>query len=80
MHTRGARCAPDNGLHTGRDITITDIPYLRDGINRDVDIPLTLDYMTRRYVGPIRRHVDLTRATVADCAGMFGWARRDHSA
>jgi ubiquinone/menaquinone biosynthesis C-methylase UbiE len=53
--------------------TFADVPYLRDGIYRDLDIPLTLDYMTRRYVAPVGRHIDLTTAVVADCAAGFGW-------
>ncbi len=60
-------------IDTIGDITIADIPYLGDGIYRDLDIRLTLDYMTRRYVAPVARHVDLTKATVADCAAGFGW-------
>ncbi len=51
----------------------TTIPYLREGIYRDLNIPLTLNYMTRRYVEPIKQRVDLTAATVADCAAGVGW-------
>ena len=64
---------PIDELQTIGAITGADIPYLRDGIYRDLDVPLTLDYMTRRYVVPVGRHVDLATATVADCAAGFGW-------
>jgi hypothetical protein len=54
-------------------ISIADIPCLRDGIYRDLDLLLTFDYMLRRYVAPVARHVDLTKAVIADCAAGFGW-------
>src|SRR6185437_8646026 len=49
---------------------------LRDydfGIYRDLDIDLTLDYMRRRFVMPLARHVDIGTATMLDCAAGFGW-------
>jgi 2-polyprenyl-3-methyl-5-hydroxy-6-metoxy-1,4-benzoquinol methylase len=49
------------------------VPYFRDSQYRDLDIPLTLDFMTRRYVAPLGRRVDLASATMADCAAGFGW-------
>lgn len=54
-------------------VEIADIPYLGEGMYRDLDVRLTLDYMTRRYVAPVSRHVDLANATIADCAAGFGW-------
>jgi hypothetical protein len=54
-------------------IEIGDVPYLRDGFYRGLDVPLTLDYMTRRYVAPLARRIDLADAVVADCASGFGW-------
>ena len=55
---------------------IAALPYLRDydgGIYRDLDIALTLDYMLRRFVLPLSRHVDIGAATLLDCAAGFGW-------
>jgi ubiquinone/menaquinone biosynthesis C-methylase UbiE len=55
---------------------IAEIPYLRDyddGIYRDLDVELTLDYMRRRFVTPLSRHIDITAANLLDCASGFGW-------
>ncbi|MGH6982412.1 MAG: class I SAM-dependent methyltransferase [Stellaceae bacterium] len=55
---------------------IADIPYLRsydDGIYRDLDIELTLDYMRRRFVVPLSRHIKIADSTLLDCASGFGW-------
>jgi ubiquinone/menaquinone biosynthesis C-methylase UbiE len=55
---------------------IADIAYLREydgGIYRDLEIELTLDYMRRRFVVPLARHVDIGAATLLDCAAGFGW-------
>jgi ubiquinone/menaquinone biosynthesis C-methylase UbiE len=55
---------------------IAGIEYLRDyddGIYRDLDIELTLDYMRRRFVVPLSRHVEIGNATLLDCASGFGW-------
>lgn len=62
---------PDDALRA-----IAAIRYLReydDGIYRDLDIELTLDYMRRRFVLPLSRHVDISAATLLDCAAGFGW-------
>ena len=56
--------------------TLAEIDYLRNydsGIYRDLDLELTLDYMRRRFVAPLARHLDLTAATLLDCASGFGW-------
>lgn len=56
--------------------SLQDIDYLRDydaGIYRDLDIELTLDYMRRRFVMPVGRHVDIAKSTLLDCAAGFGW-------
>ena len=56
--------------------SLHDIDYLRtfdDGIYRDLDIELTLDYMRRRFVVPLSRHVDIGTSTIMDCAAGFGW-------
>jgi ubiquinone/menaquinone biosynthesis C-methylase UbiE len=55
---------------------LADIGYLRDydcGIYRDLDLELTLDYMRRRFVAPLSRHVDINVSTMLDCAAGFGW-------
>ncbi len=55
---------------------IAEIEYLRDyddSIYRDLDIELTLDYMRRRFVTPLSRHVDIGTASLLDCASGFGW-------
>lgn len=52
---------------------IQQVPYFREGIYRDLDIEKTLDYMTRRYVQPCVKRLDITQAIVADCAAGFGW-------
>ncbi|HEY5210791.1 MAG TPA: class I SAM-dependent methyltransferase [Stellaceae bacterium] len=68
---RGPVTIPDETLRA-----IAAIPYLReydDGIYRDLDIELTLDYMHRRFVVPLSRHLDIGSATLLDCASGFGW-------
>ncbi|MGH6989903.1 MAG: class I SAM-dependent methyltransferase [Stellaceae bacterium] len=55
---------------------IRDIAYLHDydgGIYRDLDFELTLDYMRRRFVMPLRGHLAIETATLLDCATGFGW-------
>ncbi|MGH6979688.1 MAG: class I SAM-dependent methyltransferase [Stellaceae bacterium] len=56
--------------------TLADIDYLRgydSGIYRDLDCELTLDYMRRRFVAPLAKHLDINAATMLDCAAGFGW-------
>jgi len=53
-----------------------EIAYLRDydcGIYRDLDIELTLDYMHRRFIAPLAAHIDISTASLLDCASGFGW-------
>jgi ubiquinone/menaquinone biosynthesis C-methylase UbiE len=55
---------------------IKEITYLRDygdGIYRDLDLDLTLDYMRRRFVAPLSTRIEIERATLLDCAAGFGW-------
>ncbi len=55
---------------------IAEIEHLRDydrGMYRDLDVGLTLDYMRRRFVVPVSRHIEIGRATMLDCAAGFGW-------
>jgi ubiquinone/menaquinone biosynthesis C-methylase UbiE len=55
---------------------IGEIAYLRDygdGIYRDLDLNLTLDYMRRRFVAPLATRLDIEGATLLDCASGFGW-------
>jgi ubiquinone/menaquinone biosynthesis C-methylase UbiE len=55
---------------------ISDTAYLRSfggGMYRDLDIEGTLDYMRRRFVAPLSRHVEIKDATLLDCASGFGW-------
>lgn len=52
---------------------IQQVPYFRQGIYADLDVEKTLDYMTRRYVEPVAKRLDITNAIVADCAAGFGW-------
>jgi hypothetical protein len=57
-------------------VSARDIDYLRDyenGLYRDLDIEMTLDYMRRRFVAPLARHVEIGTATLLDCAAGFGW-------
>jgi ubiquinone/menaquinone biosynthesis C-methylase UbiE len=68
---QGVVAIPDETLGA-----IAEIRYLRDyddGIYRDLDVELTLDYMRRRFVTPLSRHVDIAAATLLDCASGFGW-------
>jgi hypothetical protein len=46
---------------------------LGKSIYSDLDVDLTLDYMRRRYVEPLRRHIDIGQASLADCAAGYGW-------
>src|SRR3546814_14670397 len=49
------------------------VPYFAEGRYADVNLPLTFDYMRRRYVAPLARRVDIAEASMADCACGFGW-------
>lgn len=53
---------PKNALH-----------YLHNSAYGDLDWELTLDYMTRRYIDPLRRKFDIETMHFADCAAGFGW-------
>lgn len=46
---------------------------LGDSFYSDLDVDQTLDYMRRRYVEPLSRHIDIGTASLADCAAGFGW-------
>ncbi len=57
---------------------IAEIDYLRDyddGIYRDLDIELTLNYMRRRFVTPLSRHVDIEHRVSARLRLGFRLAR-----
>lgn len=63
-------------LDEGTLRAIAGITYLRnydDGIYRDLDIELTLDYMRRRFVAPLSRYIAIGEASLVDCASGFGW-------
>ena len=47
--------------------------YLYNSTYGGFDWELTLDYMTRRYIQPLRREFDLETMHFADCAAGFGW-------
>lgn len=48
-------------------------PFLGDSVYRDLNVDLTLDYMRRRYIDPLRPFVNIEQATLADCGCGFGW-------
>jgi 2-polyprenyl-3-methyl-5-hydroxy-6-metoxy-1,4-benzoquinol methylase len=59
-----------------RSLSSLDLAYLRwnnSALYRDLDIELTLDYMRRRFVAPLRRHLAISDATLVDCAAGLGW-------
>lgn len=49
------------------------VRHLRESIYRDLDIPATLDYFTRRYVRPLSRWFDLANCSIVDAAAGHGW-------
>ena len=53
--------------------SISEIEYVRNGMYRDLDVSGTLDYMSRRYVQPLSKLLDISQASLADCASGFGW-------
>lgn len=50
-----------------------DLDYFSDGLYGDLDWNATLDFMNRRYVVPLKQHLDIGNMTLADCAAGFGW-------
>ncbi len=53
--------------------SIADIDYVRNGMYGSLDFNATLDYMHRRYVQPLSMFIDISEASLADCAAGFGW-------
>jgi hypothetical protein len=49
------------------------VPYLSEGMYGDLDVAGTLEYMRRRFVAPLQRHVAIGGCSLADCAAGFGW-------
>jgi hypothetical protein len=59
---------------SGKGTIMVDVrPILGDSVYRDLNVDLTLDYMRRRYVDPLRSFVNIEQATLADCGCGFGW-------
>jgi 2-polyprenyl-3-methyl-5-hydroxy-6-metoxy-1,4-benzoquinol methylase len=52
---------------------IRDVPYFKAGHYADLDIGLTLDYMTRRYLIPLKGRLGKNFSSIADCAAGYGW-------
>ena len=52
---------------------IKKVSYFNEGFYSNLDIDKTIDYMTQRYVQPCMKRLNITQATVADCAAGFGW-------
>lgn len=52
---------------------IRKIPHFRQSQFSNLDLNKTLDFFDRRYVQPCRKRLDITQATVVDCASGFGW-------
>jgi Methyltransferase domain len=74
LERREGRAAPPVDPDAARAVMA--IPYLRDygdGIYRDLDLDLTLDYMRRRFVAPLESRLAIATATLVDCAAGFGW-------
>ncbi|MBL8573582.1 MAG: hypothetical protein JNM13_07875 [Hyphomicrobiaceae bacterium] len=49
------------------------VPGLGDGFYASLDLDLTLDYMTRRFVVPIAARLPIAECRLMDCAAGFGW-------
>jgi cyclopropane fatty-acyl-phospholipid synthase-like methyltransferase len=47
--------------------------YFNQGMYGDLDWSATLDFMNRRYVQPLKQHLNIQNMTLADCAAGFGW-------
>lgn len=62
-----------NKFDVYHDMDLSKIPYLNNGLYGDLDVPKTLDYMTRRYIQPLAKRFDLSKMTLADSAAGFGW-------
>jgi hypothetical protein len=52
---------------------IADIAHFRQSSYGDLDVPQTLDYMRKRYIDPIKHHVDISDLTLMDCGAGYGW-------
>ncbi|MBK6583470.1 MAG: hypothetical protein IPG20_11350 [Gammaproteobacteria bacterium] len=60
-------------LTEAQEKSIGEIAYVRNGMYGNLDFSATLDYMNRRYVQPISKLLDISEASLADCAAGFGW-------
>lgn len=48
-------------------------PSLGGSVYHDLNVGLTLDYMRRRYVAPLRPFLDIEQATMVDGGAGYGW-------
>ena len=59
-------------LHPKALRELAGLRVFREGFYKDLNIGLAIDYMHRRFVAPVARHVDLSTAVMADCAAGIG--------
>lgn len=52
---------------------IKNIHELKNSIYHNLDIPLTIDFFHKRYINQLKKYIDITSASVVDCAAGYGW-------
>lgn len=52
---------------------IRNISYLKETQYRDLDINATLNYMVKRYIDPMKNHIDIRQSSLVDAGAGFGW-------
>ena len=45
----------------------------KNSMYHNLDIPLTIDFFHKRYINQLNKYIDISKATVVDCAAGFGW-------
>ncbi len=58
---------------TDRYEQIASIPLVQESYYHDQSIPGILDYMRKRYIDPIKNHLDTSNLTLVDCGAGYGW-------
>ena len=56
-----------------RNQAILSIPHLQASAYSTLDVPATLDYMKKRFIEPIKGHLDIEGLTLVDCGAGYGW-------
>jgi 2-polyprenyl-3-methyl-5-hydroxy-6-metoxy-1,4-benzoquinol methylase len=53
--------------------SISRIPYFSQGMYGDLDVQLTAEYFTKRYISNLKKRMDISSLKLVDCACGHGW-------